>query len=646
MELVFRDFSANADARPGELHLIPPGDARAAALALLVLERGLSPFRRGPGPVEKIVLPVDPSFDALLAATFVLRLGSGQKLPEGCAAFARYAELGRQGRQPSTLAFEDSLEGHFLALRLAGGDQLTEPGPARRFTLLWTHLAERILQAAEADLDPFTTPLFSQDPATAPLRTLLERDRQLYRRDVQGGERWLVTIPQGPAAAAGLLLRRPRSQLFQGWGFADTHSPTGKPYALLVVQDKGNQWLCCANHNLSFSLEPLAEQLQQAEKAQGNVNPWRADDVAGGTFLAAPRKGSCLAEGQVLDLVKQWAAVRVCPGQGRRPWLLGGLAAAALAALLALAAWLVPGLLPEQPPAELPAKETPRDVQFDTDKSRPLVPAVRPRGNLFVVAIGVSRYKHAKYNLAFAHADAQSVVQALERQEGKVFAKVNPTLLTDEKATRRSILEALDQLRGQVTQYDFVLVTLSGHGANLEDDNHFYFLPHNFNGKATAGVYWDDFKRYLGNLPCRVFLVMDTCHSGTITLGFRGPGDSRAELKRQIQSMLPKSEQGMIVMAACLSGGKALELPELGHGVLTLALLEGLGGKYLYPPKTRTALPQVNAAGEITIKDLDFYVSKRVQELAGSQQAVVTNHSGNLALDRIPIAWIDRKNAP
>ena len=223
-----------------------------------------------------------------------------------------------------------------------------------------------------------------------------------------------------------------------------------------------------------------------------------------------------------------------------------------------------------------------------------------------------------------------------------MFEEIHKTVLTNEQATREAIIEALGRLKGQVTQHDLTVVTLSGHGANLEKQNHFYFVPHDFNEakKLTTGVYWDDFKRFLVGMPGRVFLVMDTCHSGTITLGMRSRSGAREELDQQVKDVLPRTDQTMIVMAACLSGSAALENAEWGHGVLTLAFLEGMNGRRIYAKKTRTPLPIANRAGEITLKDLDYYVTKRVHELAGGAQAIVTNHTGDVALDRIPIAWV------
>ena len=95
--------------------------------------------------------------------------------------------------------------------------------------------------------------------------------------------------------------------------------------------------------------------------------------------------------------------------------------------------------------------------------------------------------------------------------------------LIDEKATRSEILRKLNWLKRQATQHDLALVALAGHGQKDADEN-FFFIPYDYEsgdneeGLAYSGVAWDDLLRPLANMPCPVVLVMDACHSGTITL--------------------------------------------------------------------------------------------------------------------------------
>jgi hypothetical protein len=624
------------------------------------MEKGLALFQRGSGPITRIILPADPSFDDLFAATLAGHMLAGQKLPRGCTSLARYAALGRQGRIPSGLPFEESLEGIYLALRLMAGD-LAEPQSAKRFVACWNRMAHRLLQAAEADLDPTATPLFNEEPAFADAREFLSKDRNLYLQDVARGESWTVRLPGGTKREAGLFLRNPKSRLFRYWCSSD-NAQAEKSHAFLAVQGGNGQWLFCSDPRWNGSLLPLVDALQQAEHAHPtasvSASSWRFDsdcDTVPGhaatvTSIMSPFLGTKLPDTAILALVRARFDARK---QWRRAPLVG---LGAIGVIAAIAVMFFAGLFSGATRDPRDASKSAMVAQSEDPvpiegrgiqrSDKVLLPGQIRKGNLHLLSIGISKYRDPGFNLVFAHLDAQKIAEAFQNQQGKVFGEIHTTVLTNEQATREAILEALSQLKNNVTQHDLTIVTLSGHGANLEEQNHFYFVPYDFNEKkkATTGVYWDDFKRFLIGMPSRVFLVMDTCHSGTITLGMRSGSNAQEQLDQQVKRALPRTDQTIIVMAACLSGSTALENADWGHGVLTLALLEGINGRRHYGKKTQTPLPITNQTGEVSLKDLDYYVTKRVHELAAGAQAIVTNHTGDVALDRIPIAWVKPRN--
>src|SRR5271163_2570412 len=107
-----------------------------------------------------------------------MRLLAGTNLPEGCRAFARYASLAREGIRPGSVPLEGSLEGIYLAVRAAAGDDLTAPESAERFAADWARMASRIWEAVGACTDPFTTSLFTSDSAFARERAYLAADHE------------------------------------------------------------------------------------------------------------------------------------------------------------------------------------------------------------------------------------------------------------------------------------------------------------------------------------------------------------------------------------------------------------------------------------------------------------------------------------
>jgi hypothetical protein len=635
MEIVFRRVLASPGAAPaaGELHLAARDPATGGGMAERALAAGPAAFVGGPGRVERIVLPAEPTFDDLLAATFLRRVLAGETLPAGCAAFARYAADTRAGGVPAG----PTPAALFQGFRLAAGADLTDPTTAWRFLDAWSFMAERIIRAAAAGDGPDAAGLFAGCPEALPAMESLDRDRRLYHQDVAAGETWRVAAPGQARPGVGLLLHQPRSALLGCWWRSDEANPGGTAPAFLGVRGGSGEWLFCAAPELRSTMYVLAERLRRAEDGRRGIvlaepEPWRVVESAGITSVVMPRAGSKLDDDAVREIVRDCLGARAAPPRRRArwPWLVGA-AALVFASVLGYAL---------TPPGDKP-DDTGRGLRFIEKRVAP--PAAGAPGDLYLLAVGVSHYRDKRYDLAYGRADAEALAGALRAQQGTVFREVHTTVLADEGATREAIIEALDRLRGQVTQHDFAMVTLSGHGASLEEQRHFYFLPHDFDIKKrlTTGVYWDDFKRFLGEMPCRVLLVMDTCHSGAVTLGLRGDGDPADEMARQIRAALPgRTDRALIVMAACLSGGRAAENAAWGHGALSLALLEGIEGKRLYARSARTPLPTPNDRDEITLRDLDYYASQRVRELVDGKQAVVTNHTGDVALDQIPIARV------
>jgi len=306
--------------RAGEIHLTVDAlpKAHLNARALFVLERGLKPLMRGDGPVTRILLDAWPTLDDMLAATFISQLLQGKDLPAGADAFARYAELVREGLRPGTLPPETALEGMYLGVRSLCANDLSDPAAGGRFAERWGRMADCILKAAEANVDPFTTPLFPPGGEFAREQAFLAKDRAVYQQDVLRGDRWRIHLPGGPPRASALILREPKSILFKWWCRADPDTSVGSCNLLLGIGWGDGSWVFSTDRAQRLSLKPLVESLQAAETDKGSPRGvkriWYPGERFEHTLIASPPCGTLLSAQEVLAVVRRWTKARASSG--------------------------------------------------------------------------------------------------------------------------------------------------------------------------------------------------------------------------------------------------------------------------------------------------------------------------------------------
>jgi uncharacterized caspase-like protein len=256
--------------------------------------------------------------------------------------------------------------------------------------------------------------------------------------------------------------------------------------------------------------------------------------------------------------------------------------------------------------------------------------AAKPTLRLLVA--GVSEYEDPAFDLNFARPDAEAIAGFFAQD--KLFNPVDSIKLYDKDASKAAIQEALGKLVARAQPSDVVIIYLAGHGVGLGEQ--FYFLPHDMRRETD-----DDaaIRKYgipasavadalLSAKALKQVLILDTCESeGALPLlakamMSRARGVSAAEEKAV--KMLARS-YGVYLIAASTRQQEAYEVPELGHGVLTYALLNGLG------EKGEPQAPMVSE-GIVTVGSLIEYVYAQVPELTEKyrhqKQYVVTSTTG------------------
>ena len=180
--------------------------------------------------------------------------------------------------------------------------------------------------------------------------------------------------------------------------------------------------------------------------------------------------------------------------------------------------------------------------------------------------------------------------------------------MTDEKATRKNVLDEMTKLVSNVGQEDVVVLFFSGHGVKEDISGDTYYMTYDSEANAPyTGINFSDIKRRIQTLTdqkkCPVLLFVGTCHSGSM-YGMKG---STVELSMKMP--------GLVGFYSSTSGQQSAELDDIQNGVFTSAILEALNGK-----------AQAGEEG-ITINSLEFYVKNRVKALTNNRQDAIVENS-------------------
>jgi len=256
---------------------------------------------------------------------------------------------------------------------------------------------------------------------------------------------------------------------------------------------------------------------------------------------------------------------------------------------------------------------------FNTDRTEAIPTTVNielekaiATSDLYIVSIGINKYKNEKYNLAYSVPDADAFTQAITTKSKGIFNSIKPVVLKDEQCTKEGILSQFDALSKVVKPEDVFIFYYAGHGVMSEGSENipseFYFVPFNVTQMYGSddmlqikGISASELRNALINIKAqKQLIVMDACQSGGATelLATRGAAEEKALMQ------LARSA-GIAVLASTGTAQYASEVKQLGHGIFTYSILEGLSGKADGGTKD----------GKITIKELAAFLEDNVPEL-------------------------------
>ena len=268
--------------------------------------------------------------------------------------------------------------------------------------------------------------------------------------------------------------------------------------------------------------------------------------------------------------------------------------------------------------------------------------AAKPSREQWAVVIGVGAYKSTAIpQLRYSVADAELVHQVLVGQGG--FKKENVLLLTDKterKPTLRDLKWALGTfLARSAKKDDLILIFFAGHGApeidprGAESDGLAkYLVPNDAdpNDLYSTALPMDEFQTIFDRIEAdRVVVFLDACYSGAA--GGRTFASQRTRAGRVDEVFLDRltRSKGRAIVTASRSSEVSLEVPELGHGLFTHFLVQGLRGA-----------ADLDRDGIVSLQEIYQYLEQQVTQksrsIGGNQHPVMKGElEGQLPLVKV-----------
>ncbi|OWU86711.1 hypothetical protein ATO6_01690 [Oceanicola sp. 22II-s10i] len=223
--------------------------------------------------------------------------------------------------------------------------------------------------------------------------------------------------------------------------------------------------------------------------------------------------------------------------------------------------------------------------------------APEKRGKLYVAVIGVADYPNLpdacngrSCDLAYPVNDAVEILATLARTTAPLYEAmetlviVSPSRIdgSDSLMTTLSAVTPADAIlppEGRVvedelidflarpTEEDTTIVFVAGHGLNIDED--YFLVPGDARRRGeewrrSSLFDWRILQDEMGYALGRRILLIDTCHA---------QGAFNARLEKDA------ADARIAVFSATAANNTAAERRDLGHGIFTYALLEGLRGK-------------------------------------------------------------------
>src|SRR5262245_24761156 len=228
---------------------------------------------------------------------------------------------------------------------------------------------------------------------------------------------------------------------------------------------------------------------------------------------------------------------------------------------------------------------------------------------LHMVSVGITNARDRTPLKATAK-DALDMAKWAHSQKGKLFSDVHVAPLTNENATRATIVHRLSALRTKARPGDYVIFYVSCHGGKSKTGQYFFCA---YDGEVA----WNQIKAALRPVPGTKIVILDTCHAAATS----------------------QNEQ-LVVFSACLANQESHDgSSAAGNSVYTHFLLEGLYGG-----------ADFDGNGLVTLAEAAGYASRKLkriyqQQAPKDQQFSTWSKPKNVSAD-LPLCKLDPSAFP
>jgi len=223
----------------------------------------------------------------------------------------------------------------------------------------------------------------------------------------------------------------------------------------------------------------------------------------------------------------------------------------------------------------------------------------RPAGK-YALLVGIDEYNNPKMNLMGCVPD---ILQMKEVLIDRGFRNKNIRVLINDKATKKNILDLLEQMIVDSIPGDELVFQFSGHGSQVPDLNgdepdklDEILIPYDLDWYGNY-ISDDDIAERFKKLPQGVFLSMisDSCHSGTISRDIKSRTKYISPPAHMLQLIFSTKDlklnpigmrtdggsQRHVLLAGCRSTqtSESAVIDGAWHGVLTYYFIKSLNNK-------------------------------------------------------------------